>query len=224
VYRAHEFQDDSAGRAYSHIRNNPFGIVVARAGGTLHATHLPFLLDDEESPSGLLGHCALRNESLAALAAGQEVLVIFSGPDAYISPTLYRAEPDVPTWNYSAVHLHGRYRRVGQSELHAILRRSVDRFERTRTEPWQLDSLPASLVRSLSRGVLGFRIETTRIEGGYKLSQDKLAADVESVMSGLGASNLPRDRAVAEDMRTAGIRGRSCPPTTDPESWLGPLR
>lgn len=149
-------------------------------------------------------------------------MVIFPGPDAYISPALYRAEPDVPTWNYSAVHLYGRYQPAGSAELRSILERTVDRFERTRKESWRLDSLPASLVRSLSRGVIGFRIETTRIEGGYKLSQDKLATDVESVMSGLGASRLPRDRAVAEDMRAAGIRGRSGPPTTDPESWLGP--
>jgi len=224
VYRADEFRDDSSGRAYAHILRYPFGIVVTGRGGNLDATHLPFLLDDERSPSGLLGHCARRNASLATLPDGEEVLVIFAGPDTYISPTLYRAEEDVPTWNYSAVHVYGRYFRLEQPDLYSILERTVDQFERTRNEPWQLSSLPEPLIGSLSRGVIGFGIETTRIEGGYKLSQDKLAADVESVKFGLRASHVPRDQAVADEMHRAEIRGRSSRPTTDPDSWLGPPR
>ena len=224
MYQPDEFRDNSTGRAYAHIMDNPFGILVTGCGGNLNATHLPFLLDEEHSPSGLLGHFARRNESLAELPDGEEVMAIFAGSDAYISPSLYRAEKDVPTWNYSAVHLYGRYRRVGQRELSSILARTVDRFERKRSEPWRLDSLPESITRSLSRGVIGFRIETTRIEGGYKLSQDKLAADVESVQLGLHASRHPRAEAVAEEMRRAEVRGRTRPPTTDPEAWLGPVR
>ena len=71
----------------------------------------------------------------------------------------------MPTWNYTAVQLYGRYRRVDQHGLRAILERTVDRFERNADQPWQLDSLPQSVIRSLSRGVTGFTIETTRIEG-----------------------------------------------------------
>ena len=221
MYQPVEFRDDSDARAYAHIRRNPFGIVVTGQGPNLCATHLPFLLDDELLPSGLVSHFAVRNEGLAMVADGQEVLVIFPGPHTYVSPTLYSAETDVPTWNYTAVHLYGRYRRVDQHGLRAILERTVDRFERNADQPWQLDSLPQSVIRSLSRGVTGFTIETTRIEGAYKLSQDKLAEDVEAVQCAFAAADFPSGHAVAEEMRRASVQGRTTPPTTDPDSWLG---
>jgi len=224
MYQPVEFRDDGVIRAYAHIVRNPFGILVTGHGPRMGATHLPFLLDDELSPTGLVSHFAVRNEQLATVADGQEVLTIFPGPHTYISPTLYHAENDVPTWNYTAVHLHGRYQRVDQHGLRSILERTVERFERDSEEPWLLDSLPQSAIRSLSRGVIGFTIETTSIEGGYKLSQDKLAEDVESVETALVTRGLPNGPAVADEMRRADVRGRSTPPTTDPDSWLGPVQ
>lgn len=222
MYQPAEFRDNGEGRAYAHIRRNPFGILVTGHRSRLSATHLPFLLDNDGSPSGVVSHFAIRNEGLADVADGQEVMTIFPGPHVYISPALYRAEKDVPTWNYTAVHLYGRFRRVDRCGLGSILARTVDRFERDTDEPWRLDSLPAPLIRSLSRGVIGFIVETTRIEGGYKLSQDKLANDVEAVESGLAAAGCPCGRAVAEEMRRADVRGRTVSPTTDPDSWLDP--
>jgi transcriptional regulator len=224
MYQPDEFRDDSAERAYAHILRHPFGIIVTAHDGQLNATHLPFLLDDEEKPSGLMSHFAHRNEGLASLPDGEEVLVIFPGAQAYISPSLYQAEVDVPTWNYTAVHLHGVYRRVDETSLRAILERTVQRFEGHRAQPWQLGSLPDDVVRSLSRGVLGFAVEATHFEGGYKLSQDKLAEDVVAIETALRSSGFAADHDVADEMRRADVRGRTSPPTTDPDFWLGPLR
>ncbi|OCB09107.1 hypothetical protein A5717_25290 [Mycolicibacterium porcinum] len=222
MYQPAEFQDEGAVRAYAHIQRNPFGILVTGTGSNLSATHLPFLLDDDESPSGLVSHFAVRNDGLASVTDGEEVLTIFSGPHSYVSPTSYQVELDVPTWNYTAVHLYGRYRRVDQHGLRSILQRTVDRFERNNAETWSLDSLPAPVIRSLSRGVIGFVVETTRIQGGYKLSQDKLAEDFEAVRTSLAVADSPCGPAVAEEMRRTGFQGRGMPPTTDPDNWLGP--
>ncbi|MFF1831441.1 FMN-binding negative transcriptional regulator [Paenarthrobacter sp. NPDC058040] len=223
MYQPHEFRDDDAGRAYAHIGRNPFGILVSGQGESLAATHIPFLLNDDDAPSGLVGHFAVRNEALAGLEDGSPVMAIFPGPHAYVSPTYYRAEKAAPTWNYTAVHLHGIYRRVDSDGLRTILERSVETFENGRAEPWQLDNLPSAAIRSLVRAIVGFRIEATRIEGGYKLSQNKLAEDMVSVESRLRSSSRAGDHSLAEEMRRTGLSGRTSPPSTDPNRWLGPL-
>lgn len=223
MYQPEEFRDDGAGRAYAHVARYPFGIVVAGQAGHLRATHLPFLLDHEECPSGLVGHFARRNEGLAGLADGTEVMAVFPGPHAYVSPSLYCTEGSAPTWNYTAVHVTGIFRRVDQQELVRILVRSVQRFEQEASDPWEIGLLPESARRSLMRGIIGFRIDTTQIEGGYKLSQNKLAEDVVAVESALSRSLRAGDREVAELMRATGLEGRTGPSSTDPNVWLGPL-
>ena len=96
--------------------------IIASARGRLDATHLPFLLDDETGDAGdLISHYAIRNAQLSALVDGDEVLVVFPGPHAYVSASLYRAEADVPTWNYTSVHVRGRFVRTSDAELRRLL-------------------------------------------------------------------------------------------------------
>lgn len=143
------------------------------------------------------------------------------GPSSYISPNVYTAEPDVPTWNYTAVHVHGRFHLLADPpEVRELLARTVRTFERGSSAPWQLSSMDPADLEGLARGVVGFGVRTTRIVGGYKLSQDKLDEDVEQVRRGLASSDRHEDRAVAEAMRTHQVRGRRSPPSTDPASWL----
>ena len=112
MYRPREFAMDDAAVLRQHVVDNPMGI-IASARGRLDATHLPFLLDDETGDAGdLISHYAIRNAQLSALVDGDEVLVVFPGPHAYVSASMYRAEPDVPTWNYTAVHVRGRFVRT----------------------------------------------------------------------------------------------------------------
>ncbi|GAA1113983.1 FMN-binding negative transcriptional regulator [Nocardiopsis composta] len=220
MYQPREFAGEDAATAYDHIRRHPFGIVVSAPPPSVQATHLPFLLDDEEHPSGLLGHFSRRNRQWRSIEDGDEVLCVFPGPNAYVSPTLYTAEEDVPTWNYTAVHVRGSYARIdGARRLRDLLERTVEVFERGSARPWGTASMPPADLVSLARGVVGFEVRTTGIEGGYKLSQDRLRPDVDAVLSGLAGSGDPGGRAVAAEMRRHGVRGRTAPPSTDPASW-----
>jgi transcriptional regulator len=224
MYQPVEFGDADVARARAHVERNPFGVLVALGPDGLAAAHLPFITVHAPDGFDLATHGASRNELLSGLRTGDPVLAIFSGPHAYVSPAHYRAETDVPTWNYTAVHISGRVQPADGEATRNILERTVHHAE---TSPdgygWSLDRVPAAMLRSAARGVVAFRIAVTRIEGGYKLSQDKLEEDVRAVESGLDAGGRSA-RDVAAEMRRSQVAGRTGAPSTDPETWLGPLR
>ena len=138
----------------------------------------------------------------APFTAG-EALVIFPGPDAYVSPSWYPAKAEhgrvVPTWNYVAVHVHGTLRFV---QDRAFLRRHLEeltaRHEAGRERPWAVDDAPAEYVAGLERAIVGVEIAITRVEGKWKMSQNRPAADIDGVVRGLAASPRAGDREVAE--------------------------
>ena len=228
MYQPIEFRDNDPVRAYEHITRNPFGILVANnvtaVGARMSVTHLPFLLDDEDSPTGLVTHYAIRNKGLGALRDGDEVLAIFPGPHAHVSPTWYKVEQSAPTWNYTAVHLTGIFRRTDPDRLHEILDRTVRRFEGDSPQSWPLSTIPEEKQRSMMRAIVGFHIETVSIEGGYKLSQNKLGEDVQAIEHTLRHLGRPGDVEVADEMVRAGLGGRTKPSSTDPNTWMGPLK
>lgn len=217
MYQPAEFRERRAQVLHDHITRHGFGTLVSHGASGLAATHTPFLFDPDQGEHGLLtSHLARRNPQWRDLSDGAEVLVIFRGPDAYVSPRWYTAEPDVPTWNYTAVHAHGVYRQLPGAEATLdVLRRTVARHEGDR---WRLDSLDAGLVTGLARGVVAFQVEVTSLAGGFKLSQDKLAADVDAVVAGL-ASSGGGAQAVAAAVREYGSPGRTGAPSTDPTSY-----
>lgn len=220
MYQPREFRDDDAASAYAHIVRNPMGMIVSHADGRLRATHLPFLVDDLSAPSGLVSHFALRNEQLRDLPDGSDVLVSFPGPHAYVSPDHYVAELDVPTWNYTAVHVGGIYRRMPDAALPGLLTRTVDELELADGGTWSLSSMDAATLRDLARAVVAFEIETVTIDGGYKLSQDKLQEDVDAVIDAFATSSRPQRTAMADEMRRHGVEGRTGEPSTDPATWM----
>ncbi|GAB96663.1 transcriptional regulator [Kineosphaera limosa] len=225
MYQPVEFRDDAAERAYDHVRRNPLGILVS-AGTGLAATHTPMLVDDEAAPTGLVGHCAIRNEALTSLEDGARVLAIFPGAHAYVHPSLYHVDRSAPTVNYTAVHVSGTFHRATDAELHTILKRTVAQFEsdqRPGSKAWTVADLASGQYRSMIRGIIGFRIVADRVEGGYKLSQNKAGDDVRSIEASLAGSGDSNDHAVAQEMRATGMIGRTGPSSTDPNVWLGPL-
>ena len=219
MYQPIEFIGTSEVAAYEHIVRNPMGIIVSH-GAELRATHLPFLLNSHTDPTGVVSHFAIRNEELKNLADGDQVLVIFPGPHAYITPNLYVAEEDVPTWNYSAVHIHGTYRRLPASELQHLLTRTVDEFEESSSQPFSLSTMDPADLASLARAVIPFEVTTTKIEVGVKLSQDKLQPDIDAVIGGLESSGDPAEGAMAAEMKRHRVKGRTGQPSTDPATYL----
>lgn len=218
MYQPAEFRETRAQVLHEHIRRHSLGILVSQGTDGLAATHAPFLFEPDHGEHGLLtSHLARRNPQWRDLPDGVEVLVIFRGPDAYVSPLWYTAEPDVPTWNYTAVHAHGVYRRLdGADATVDVLRRTVAQHE---GERWRLDEQDPDLVAGLARGVVAFQVAVTSLTGGFKLSQDKLPADVDAVVGGLTGTGRPDALAVAAAVREYGTTGRTGASSTDPTSY-----
>ena len=186
---------------HDFIEAHSFATVVATGPDGLIASHLPVLLDRDRGPHGTLTVHLARPNPQGRTMDGQEVLVIFTGPHGYISPSWYETHPSVPTWNYAAVHAYGRARAVTDpAQLKDIVRRLTEQYESGRDTPWTMAGLPQDYVAGMLRGIVGFAIEITRLEGKHKLSQNRNATDRRNVIAALGASADPDDRALAEYM------------------------
>lgn len=224
MYQPIEFQEPNPAFATKFVEEHPFGVIAGVADGRIGAAHLPFQLVKSAGALVLEGHGAARNQWLADLKDGTDVIVIFSGSHAYITPNAYRAEADVPTWNYTAVHVRGRYRRLEEGGIPGVLERTVRLNERGEMgSGWSTSSMSRDDLNSLARGVIAFHIDIDEISAGRKLSQDKLREDVDAVKAHLDACPSAAAQEVARDMREAGVDGRTGEPSTDPAVWLGPL-
>jgi transcriptional regulator len=157
-------------RAYSFaILFGPQG--GAEAAAPLVATHLPLVVKDEGEHGLLEGHFARANHHWQALA-GEETLVVFPGPHSYVSPTLYVDPLSVPTWNYIAVHAYGTLALIeDESGKDALLSGLIQANEPASAEKWR--TMPDSYRRSMLAGIVGFRIPITRVEGKFKISQNR---------------------------------------------------
>jgi transcriptional regulator len=186
-----------------YIEAHPLGALVSASAEGLFATHLPLLVDRGRGPHGTLaGHVARANPHHRLLEEGREALVIFSGPQAYITPSWYATKgltgEVVPTWNYVAVHAYGTVRLVHDpAALRGHVERLTARFEAAREHPWSLGDAPEAYVERQLRAIVGVEIEIVRLEGKWKMSQNRPAADIDGVVAGLGASPNAEDREVA---------------------------
>ena len=211
---------------FDFIEAHPLGILVTGSDEGLFATHLPLLLDRSRGPHGTLqGHIARANRQHAIAAAEMEALVIFSGPDAYISPSFYPSKAEhgkvVPTWNYVAVHAYGRVRYTSDVQhLRAHVGRLTGHHEASRAEPWSVEDAPVDYVDQQLRAIVGVEIDITRLEGKWKMSQNRSAADIDGVVAGLGASEEARERMVADLVQSrradASREPKTTPRTTEP--------
>ncbi len=201
MYIPKDFNVQDTGTLHSLIRQNSFGLLVTTdAQGTPFATHLPFLLDEIAGEYGTLrGHVARANTQWQHFAAEREVLVVFPGPHAYISPSWYETQPSVPTWNYVAVHAYGVPALLDEPRLNELLYATVAVYEGTHAEAWQFD-MPPEYVTKTMRGIVGFEIPIRRLEGKRKLSQNRSEADRKRVISALMASGRAPEREMAEAM------------------------
>jgi transcriptional regulator len=197
---------------YAYIEAHPLAtLVTSSPGHGLFATHLPLVLHRDRGTHGTLeGHIARANphhEHMRAMSASDEALVIVSGPDAYITPDWYASRREhgrvVPTWNYVAVHV---YATMHVTDDPAFLRRHLEalvpKHEAARDGSWSIAAAPADYIEQQLRAIVGIELAITRIEGKWKMSQNRPAADVEGVIDGLRSSSDPQDRAVAEIVST----------------------
>lgn len=183
-----------------------FATLITTADGVPFATHLPVLHRPQPGTAGVLvGHVARANPQWQHFANETESLAIFAGPHAYVSPSWYATELAVPTWNYIAVHAYGVPRVIeDEAWLETLLDEMVQRYESARPQPWP-NQLPTDFRRNLLKSIVGFEMPIARIEGKFKLSQNRPEQDQANVVSELSRSPNPEARAVAEWMRADGI-------------------
>lgn len=190
------------------MRRRPFATLVTLGDDGLVASHLPLLWDPEPAPYGTLtGHLARANPQWRSAAPSSDALAIFTAGDAYVSPSWYASKREhgkvVPTWNYVAVHAAGPLRAVDDPEwLHALVTRLTDVHEATLPEPWKVGDAPAEYVAQLAKAIVGIEIEVHRLEGKWKLAQNRPAEDFAGTIAGLEQRGDPSSLAVAQAMRT----------------------
>lgn len=200
MYTPESFRVDDIGKLQSFMAENGFATLVTHHDGSPFASHIPVHIDPAVGPFGTLRtHVARANPQWQHIDEA-EVLVVFHGAHAYISPRWYRSELMVPTWNYDAVHAYGRARFVDDAGLHGILEQLVAQYEGGRVTPWTLDSLPADFVQKLRGAIVGIEIEITRLEGKSKMSQNRSVADQRGAIEGLKEAGDPLSMAVAAIM------------------------
>lgn len=202
MYIPPAFRDDDIESIRATIRAARLAsLVTATAEGPV-ATPLPLLLDESEGEHGVLyGHVAKANPQWKLPPIG-DALAIFSGPDAYVTPSWYatkrETEKVVPTWNYVAVHATGPVEFFQEPErLLDVVTRLTSRHEGVRAKPWTVSDAPADFIAAQLRGIVGVRIPVLRFEGKRKMSQNRPEVDRIGVAQGLAASEDACDREVA---------------------------
>ena len=186
------------------MQTYPLGLLVSCGPTGLLASPLPFFAAPSEGANGVLrAHIAKGNPHWQALQDAEECLVVFRGPDAYVAPGWYPSkkvtQKAVPTWNYAMVQAWGKPRIIGDMEWIRRQAAEITRFEEgKRAHPWTLEDAPADYMESMLKAIVGLEITISRLEGKWKMSQNREAGDVQGVINGMRDGNDPhRNEAVA---------------------------
>ena len=201
------YREDRLDCLHSLVNDNSFGTLVTVSENIPVADHIPFFLHDSEEDGELgtlRGHVAVANPVWKSVNGEQEVLVIFQGPSAYVTPNWYASKQEhgkvVPTWNYMVVHARGKLTVQQDSAwLLAHLNSLTGQHEAVQKTPWKVSDAPADFIDRQMRGIVGVEILITDLAGQWKLSQNKDAADYAGVVEGLTAGNS----AVVEHMKSS---------------------
>ncbi|HEY9876807.1 MAG TPA: FMN-binding negative transcriptional regulator [Leptolyngbyaceae cyanobacterium] len=202
MYRPTAFREDDVDKLVSFMKAHSFATLVSVLNGVPSASHVPLVVKVENDTIKLIGHLAKQNPQWQAFEAA-ESLAIFTGPHAYISPTLYEKHESVPTWNYIAVHAYGFPKIItfgGSPEsMDKMIDEMVDTYEDSYKQHWH--SLSTGFREGLMNGIIGFEMTVTRLEGKYKLSQNRSQADQQNVSDSLLQSSDSTVRAVGAEMK-----------------------
>jgi transcriptional regulator len=217
MYQPAHFRVDTPAAQHALIAAHPLATLVVPTEASVEINHLPLMHDAERGL--LLGHVARANPVWQAAARG-EAVAVFHGPQAYVTPTWYPSKREhgkvVPTWNYAVVHVHGRLCWIDdEAWLHALVTRLTQTHEAAHAEAlraagempppaWQVDDAPPDYLRTMRGAIVGLELAITRIEGKFKLSQNRPAADLDGVVDGLRARSDEASSAMTEAHRPLG--------------------
>ena len=198
MYIPSHFEETRPEILHAFIRRHPLGALVVPTGQGLEVNHVPFLVGD-----GVLHAHVARANPLWQQAPVGPAVAIFQGPDRYITPSWYATKAEtgkvVPTWNYLVVHAHGRVRFVEDAAwLRAHVGQLVATHEAGRPAPWQVSDAPAEYIDKLLGHIVGVELAVERLEGKWKLGQNRNAQDREGMIEGLRTEGDPTAAALAE--------------------------
>jgi transcriptional regulator len=191
MYLPKHFEVTSVPTMHSFIEQNPFGTLVCQTSQGMVANHIPFELDVVSAEHGVLrAHVARANPIWQQALAGSEALVIFQGVNSYVTPSWYPTKKAtgkaVPTWAYAVTHVYGQVKFIQEDEwLHSLVSRLSDAQEASRNEPWAVSDAPADFIDKLVGAIVGVEIVISRLEGKWKVDQNKQAVDRAGVVAGL---------------------------------------
>ena len=203
MYLPPTFKEDRVERLHGFIRASRLATLVTQTPAGLIASHVPMLLDVSPTPYGtLIGHVARPNPQ--ARGALGDALAIFQGPDAYITPSWYATKRAtgkvVPTWNYVAVHAYGTVEFFDDpARLLDVVTRLTDRYEGQRNAPWAVSDAPEEFIQGMLKGIVGFAIPVSRLEGKWKMSQNRPVEDRVGVVAGLSEEGEDAVAALVKD-------------------------
>jgi transcriptional regulator len=206
MYLPPQFKQDDIAKLHEAIGLAPFATLVTLNGDGLIASHLPMYVEPGPGPYGtLVGHLARPNPQWRDPSASVQALAIFTGPHGYVTPSWYPTKHEtgkaVPTWNYVSVHAYGSLRVVEDPDrLLAIVTRLTQIHEAGRSEPWAVSDAPPDFVTGMLRGIVGVELPIERLDGKWKLSQNRTPADQAGVVDGLRADGTPPQVALADVM------------------------
>ena len=213
MYQPDHFRVDDVPQMHALMLARPFAALVSGGSGSLYASHLPTVLKDG-GPYGVIEcHLARPNPHWRDLAEGNEALMIFQGPEGYITPNWYPSKAQhgkaVPTWNFAVVHAYGRPKVMKEKDW--LLRHVTEltaQQERSEAKPWVPSDAPGPYIEVMLRGIVGFRFAITRLEGKWKMSQNRERQDQVGVVEGLSK------RGDGDDLEIAKVMSRQIKPTS----------
>lgn len=193
------YRSDDREKIFAHLHSNPFGIITSSFNGRVEATHLPFVIEQIDKDLKFLSHFSKANPQWKQME-NSEVLVIFQGPDAYISPKNYERQENVPTWNYTTVHVRGKAKIILDQEItRDILEKTITRFESVYMDQWK--QLKESYKVNMIRELVAFELTDVSIEAKFKLSQNKTEKEIGNIIEDLSSSDDSRTKDLSKVMK-----------------------
>ena len=214
MYLPEHFRVDDRAAQHGLIRAHPLGLLVSADAEGILANHIPFYLDAAAGEHGVLRcHLARANSQWKSLAAGAGVMAVFRGAEEYVTPSWYETKRAtgkvVPTWNYAAVHVEGRALVHDNADWVLSNVRELTRINEAREQtPWAVEDAPDAFIKTQLRGIVGVEIAITKLEGKWKVSQNRHEADRAGVAEGLSARGVV-SAVMTELVRAGGPAGRA---------------
>jgi len=200
MYIPSYYQETDFSKLLSFMQHHPFALICSAGSGGLMGTHLPLVVEEREKKIILTSHMARPNPQWKEMESGAEIMVVFQGPHAYVSPSNYEMKQNVPTWNYIAVHAYGKVRMLPEKEeALRVLEKTIGTFEPAFYAQWK--ELTPEYIDAMVKGIMSFEIEVEKLEGKFKLSQNKRAKEKENIIRSFEHSGDDLAMKIAGEMK-----------------------